>query len=65
MSKAWVLWHRYSDGSAAHVARVYLDKQRGVDDLELLVMDEATAVTGWKLDEVWVYGEAQPERKTA
>lgn len=30
--KAWVLWHLYSDGSGAHVERVYIDKPRACED---------------------------------
>lgn len=33
--RAWVLWWRYHDGSAAELVRVYLDQERARQDLAL------------------------------
>lgn len=54
---AWVLWHRYLDGSGAHIERVYLDSDRAEEDHALLTKGEAKAHDGeWRLDEVPVVG---------
>jgi hypothetical protein len=55
----WVLWHRYSDGSGAHIERVYREEGRAREDLAL--MERATEVggsSGWKLDEVPMTGSS-------
>lgn len=59
--KAWVLWHKYADGSAAHVERVYLDAGRGDEDLALLKAANDVGGAGvWTIDEVRVVGPTQP-----
>ena len=47
---AWVLWHRYGDGSGAHVERVYTDVGRASEDFELL--QKQPTGSEWSLDEV-------------
>lgn len=53
MSVVWVLWHRYGDGSGAHVERVYVDEIRAQEDYALLTGGDGKASTHeWKLDKV-------------
>lgn len=56
--KALVLWHRYGDGSAAHIERVYIDdEKRANEDLALLTEGEGKAAFGeWHLDPAPVFG---------
>jgi hypothetical protein len=57
---AWVLWHRYGDGSSATIERVYLDEVRAQEDFKLLT--EGTRKIGayeWKLDIVPVMGAGE------
>lgn len=59
--KAWILWHKYADGSAAHIERVYLDFARGAEDLALTKATSDVGGSGnWLLDEVTVVGPTQP-----
>lgn len=55
---AWVLWHRYSDGSGAHIERVYLDGERAKEDHALLTEGDAckTSSREWFLAEVPITG---------
>jgi hypothetical protein len=50
----WVLWHRYGDGSGAHIERAYLDGLRARQDHELLA--KAPGGGEWHLDEVPLFG---------
>lgn len=50
--KIWVLWHRYSDGSGAHVERAYFSEERARDDLQLLTEGEGERAHGWWLVQV-------------
>ena len=53
MSIVWVLWHRYGDGSGAHVERVYVDEDRACCDLSLLTEGDGKASSHeWHLDKV-------------
>lgn len=56
--KAWVLWHRYWDGSAAHVERVYLNEKRAKADYELLTdgIDGKISSSEWQLTELTITG---------
>lgn len=59
---AWVLWHRYSDGSSASVHRVYLNHDRAKSDLELMeTAGRLGCDGGWQLSEVKVFGLNQRE----
>lgn len=52
-SIVWVLWHRYGDGSGAHVERVYVDEIRAQEDYALLTEGEGRmSAHEWKLDKV-------------
>mgnify|MGYP001615768999 CR=1 FL=1 len=53
---AWVLWHMYGDGSAAHIERVYLDKERAEEDHSLL-SNLPCSGSEWKLAAVPIYGQ--------
>ena len=57
---AWVLWHRYGDGTGAHIERVYLDGERAKSDLALLVEGDAckTGAHEWRLDELPITGRS-------
>ncbi len=53
---AWVLWHMYGDGSAAHIERVYLEEQRATEDLCLL--KDRPDGHEWKLDKAPIFCDA-------
>ncbi len=49
----WVLWHRYGDGSGAHIERVYVDEIRAQEDYALLTDGTGKASSNeWSLDKV-------------
>lgn len=50
MSDVWVLWHRYSDGSGAHIERVYTDEERAKQDHALLTVGEGKSTGEWHLN---------------
>ncbi len=51
--KAWVLWWRYSDGSASGVGRAYLDEGRACEDFNLI--DQGESAKDWSLTEVQLF----------
>ena len=55
---AWVLWHRYGDGSGAHIERVYLEPARAEQDHNLLA-NQPGGSTDWHLDKVPVFGNKE------
>lgn len=47
----WVLWHKYGDGSGAHIERVYVDEDRARSDYDLLTEgDSKYSASEWRLD---------------
>jgi len=58
---AWVIWHKYGDGSGAHIERVYITEERAKEDFDLLVggPEPSTKSTSneWFLTKVDLVGE--------
>lgn len=56
MNEIWVLWHMYGDGSAAHVQRAYINKERAEQDYELITSPLSDSGE-WHLDKIELIGE--------
>jgi len=57
--EVWVLW--FDNGGETEILRVYFDRQRGVEDLDLVTccMEEGEDEK-YHLDDSWAYGQPEP-----